>query len=42
VTRTPASKSVKKSLRPTTEKPFAWAVVVLRLRRVAVDPEAIG
>jgi hypothetical protein len=32
----------KKSLRPTTENPFAWAVVVLRLRRVAVDPEAIG
>ena len=24
------------------ENPFAWAVVVLRLRRVAVGPEAIG
>jgi hypothetical protein len=32
----------KKSMRPTTENPFAWAVVALRLRRVAVGPEAIG
>ena len=29
-------------VRPKTQIPFAWAVVALRLRRVAVGPEAIG
>jgi hypothetical protein len=32
----------RKARRPKTQILFAWAVVALRLRRVAVGPEAIG
>jgi hypothetical protein len=31
-----------RTVRPRTQIPFAWAVVALRLRRVAVAHEAIG
>ena len=37
-----ASWTFRKARRPKTQIPFAWAVVALRLRRVAVAPEAIG
>ena len=33
---------IQERVRPKTQIPFAWAVVALRLRRVAVGPEAIG